>query len=288
MAAAKHPDLNELRLCIDRPVALERKVHAAQAAIAENPQNEPPQLPLMPGASANVAKISFFTGKIWANGRNLGVRFLDGSAKQKKLTQKYAERWLEFANLKLDFNAGAKAEIRISFQQQGSWSAVGTDCLADDFKGEATMNFGWLRDDTDEEEWRRVVTHEFGHAFGAIHEHQVPSGGIQWNLNEVYRVFSGPPNNWTKQQIDFNIVQKYSASQLNGTKFDRLSIMLYQFPGNLIVGGVPTPNNTDFSPTDKTFVAGLYPKPGDVTVPIKKPKKTPKWHRPHPRWASVA
>lgn len=33
------------------------------------------------------------------------------------------------------------------------------------------MHFGWLRDDTDDVEWRRVVVHEFGHALGAIHEH---------------------------------------------------------------------------------------------------------------------
>ena len=122
------------------------------------------------------------------------------------------------------------------------------------------MNYGWLRDNSEEDEWRRVVIHEFGHALGAIHEHQNPEGGVKWNLKEVYRVFSGPPNNWTKQQIDFNIVQKYSLSQLNASKYDKDSIMLYAFPGSLIVGGVGTKNNTDLSAQDKKFIASLYPK----------------------------
>ena len=264
----KRKSLSDLRLCIDRPIATERKPHIARLAIAENPRNEPPPLPLLPGNSAHVMKISVLTGKLWANGRTIGVRFLDGSKTQRAQTQKYADVWSKYANIRFDFSGKAKAEIRISFLEDGSWSAVGTDCLdtATFPKSEATMNFGWLRDDTDEEEWRRVVLHEFGHALSAVHEHQVPTGGIKWNLPEVYRVFSGPPNNWTKAQIDFNIVQKYSVKQLNGTAFDRSSIMLYSFPGSLIIGGQPTSNNTDLSSLDKSFMKGRYPKPAAVAA----------------------
>jgi hypothetical protein len=208
------------------------------------------------------AEIAVFATKKWANGRKVGVKFLDGTKTQKTKTQKHAEVWEQFANVNFDFNAGAKAEVRISFKEQGSWSALGTDALvASAFpKSKPTMNYGWLKDDSDDQEWRRVVLHEFGHALGAIHEHQNPSGGIQWKLSEVYRVFSGPPNNWTKQQIDFNIVQKYSINQLNASQYDKDSIMLYAFPGALIVGGVGTKNNTDLSAQDKKFIAGLYPK----------------------------
>src|SRR5262249_8946155 len=208
--------------------------------------------------------MAIFTGKRWDNGRRIGVRFLDGSTKQRAQTQKYANVWSRYANVTFDFNPGSKAEIRVSFvADPGSWSAVGTDCLLPSpFPlNEATMTFGWLRDGTDEAEWPRVVTHEFGHAIGAIHEHQNPSGGIKWNLPAVYRTFSGPPNNWTKEEIDFNIVQKYSITQLNATKFDIKSIMLYAFPANLIVGGKATPTNTDLSSGDKKFIGQMYPKP---------------------------
>jgi hypothetical protein len=130
-------------------------------------------------------------------------------------------------------------------------------------KSEPTMNFGWLTDDTDDVEYRRVVVHEFGHAIGAVHEHQVPKGGIKWNLKAVYDYFSGPPNNWSKADIDFNVVQKYSVDQLNGTSFDKKSIMLYQFPKEFILAPASlartgTATNTDLSTGDRKFVKKLY------------------------------
>jgi hypothetical protein len=277
--ARKNPDLNDLRLCVDRPIPDAVRMDAAVIAMSENNENEPPPLVIAPGQAVHPVEMAIFTGKKWANGRKVGVKFLDGSKIQKKKTQQYAEVWEQFANVNFDFNAGAKAEIRISFKEQGSWSALGTDCLITSAfpKSKPTMNYGWLRDDTDEKEWRRVVTHEFGHALSAIHEHQNPDGGIKWNLKEVYRVFSGPPNNWTKAQIDFNIVQKYSLDQLNTTKYDRASIMLYSFPGSLIVGGVSTPNNTDMSAKDKEFIATMYPKSAPkaaAAAPRMRTKKT--------------
>src|SRR5438128_1710060 len=75
-------------------------------------------------------------------------------------------------------------------------------------KSRPTMNFGWLRDDTEDAEYERVVVHEFGHALGAIHEHQNPKGGIEWNLPAVYAYFAGPPNHWSKEETDLNVVGK--------------------------------------------------------------------------------
>ena len=50
----------------------------------------------------------------------------------------------------------------------GSWSAVGTDALIERYfpPYQPTMNFGWLKDDTDDQEYERVVVHEFGHVLG--------------------------------------------------------------------------------------------------------------------------
>ena len=260
--ARKKPGLNDLRLCVDRGVPTEVAMDAAVLAMSENNANEPPPLIMRPGVPIHPLEMALATPKRWTPGRKLRIKFLDGSVKQKKQTQKYAEMWLDHANVKLDFKGGADAEIRISFRQSGAWSALGTDSLLTNAfpKSEPTMNYGWLRDDTDEKEWRRVVLHEFGHALSAIHEHQNPKAGIKWKLAEVYRVYSGPPNNWTKQQIDFNIVQKYSVDQLNATDFDAKSIMLYTFPGSLIESGKATANNTDLSPSDKKFIAEMYPK----------------------------
>ena len=256
------------RLCVDRVVPLKWKAKAAALAVRENPANGPRSFSMMTpmtssGVSAHPLKMALFTGKRWKPGRTLGIRFLDGSKTQRSKTEHFAKEWLDYANIKFKFNAGPKSEIRISFQADpGSWSGVGTDCLLPDAfpPKEPTMNFGWLRDDTDDTEYRRVVVHEFGHALSAIHEHQNPKGGIQWNTKAVYKTFSGPPNNWSKDEIDFNILQKYSLDQLNATEFDIDSIMLYSFPPELIKGGKGTPENTDLSPEDKKFIAQMYPK----------------------------
>ena len=50
------------------------------------------------------------------------------------------------------------------------------------------MNLGWLTAATPDEEYSRVVVHEFGHALGCIHEHQSPAATFQWNKEAVYAV----------------------------------------------------------------------------------------------------
>jgi hypothetical protein len=122
-----------------------------------------------------------------------------------------------------------------------------------------TMHFGSLNDTTTESEWRGTVLHEFGHALGAIHEHQQPANSLSWNLDAVYKTFSGPPNNWTRDEIRHNIIEKYSREQVNWTSFDPNSIMLYHFPAELFLSGEGTPANTDLSKTDKKFISALYP-----------------------------
>jgi hypothetical protein len=251
------------RICVDRPIHLDHKIEMAEIAISENPLNTPKPGIHMAGASFHPLKMALVTGKKWVTNRTLNIAFLDGSKIQKDKVKFHANQWLKYANLKFDFNDRADAEIRISFiADDGSWSAIGTDSLhRPSFPlGEPTMNYGWLRDDTDDIEYRRVVLHEFGHALGAIHEHQNPDGGPEWNVPEVIAQFSGPPNNWSRKDIDFNILQKYSASQLNGTKFDPKSIMLYEFPPELLKNHVGTRNNTTLSAADKRFIKKMYPK----------------------------
>lgn len=200
---------------------------------------------------------------MWENGRVLKCRFLDGSSTQTKNVEDKAHMWEEFANITFRFVAAGDADIRISFvADSGSWSAVGNDALVEKYfpKYQPTMNFGWLRDDTNDTEYRRVVVHEFGHALAAIHEHEQPTAPLKWNKPEVYRVFSGPPNHWSKADIDHNIFDRYSREGTNFTQFDPDSIMLYQFDASLFLDKKGTKNNTDLSDQDKRFISQMYPK----------------------------
>lgn len=257
---ATNKKLSNIHMCVDRILTGEQKIKAMELAIKENKKNQP-KIQRLPGVSNHPLKMALQTGKMWADGRLLRVYFLDGSNTQKSRVIEHASQWLTYANIKFDFKAAkAKSDIRISFEADaGSWSYIGTDNLGIP-KNEPTMNFGWLKDDTDDNEYNRVVVHEFGHALGCIHEHQNPKGGIKWNEAAVYQYFAGPPNYWSKADTYSNVIQKYSIDQLNASTFDPKSIMLYSFPGELIVGGKGTSMNYRLSTRDRSFIKKNYPK----------------------------
>src|ERR1051325_4904307 len=114
-----------------------------------------------------LSRMALVNSKKWPNGATVKVKFLDGSAKMKKNVQKHAHHWEDYANIKFKFVNTGDAEIRVSFYADaGSWSAVGRDALNTSYfpAHQPTMNYGWLRDDTDDAEYARVVLHEFGHS----------------------------------------------------------------------------------------------------------------------------
>jgi hypothetical protein len=184
--------------------------------------------------------------------------FLDGDPVVQQRVQPFAHLWEQYANIKFEFGDDPNAEIRISFKQSGSWSYLGTDALTIP-KNQPTMNYGWLRQSTDDEEYSRVVVHEFGHSLGCIHEHQNPSTDIPWDKEAVYKYYQGPPNNWTKAQVDVNLFTRYSADITQFSQFDRESIMLYPVPNDLTIGDFEVGWNTKLSAQDKAFIATLYP-----------------------------
>jgi hypothetical protein len=213
---------------------------------------------------------------VWPNGTTLSICFMGGSQADQAFVESVAVEWLNYANLKFDFTDKPEAHIRIGFQSNdGSWSAVGTDCMDQSYfpTTDRTINFGWLD--------RPVVLHEFGHAIGLGHEHQNPRGGIKWNEPVVIEALKGSPNYWSEEITRFNVIQKYSVNQIIGTDFDPDSIMLYYFPAEWTTNGIATHENERLSKVDKEFVAGagMYPKTGktqddvivDLAVNHKKP-----------------
>jgi len=119
------------------------------------------------------------------------------------------------------------AIIKVGFKQgDGSWSYLGTDVLKYESEGR-TMNLGWSS--------LRTVLHEIGHTLGFSHEHQNPKAGIVWNEEAVYRYYSGPPNNWSREKTFHNIIRKIPSEQVLGSDWDKDSIMHYSFEEGLIL-----------------------------------------------------
>lgn len=176
------------------------------------------------------------------------------------------ERLQPIVNLKLQFYDNDKkllnpfiCDIRISFDpNNGAWSMVGTDCLTNKDKNKATMNLGWFDVPT--------TLHEFCHALGMIHEHQNPKGNpILWNRSRVYK-WARLTQGWDSKQTNENIIERYSQDEINGSSFDIKSIMLYFYPGDLVLNektkdccGKGTQQNYQFSPYDVLYLNNTYP-----------------------------
>lgn len=199
--------------------------------------------------------------KKWANGKRLRVHFIGGTSKLHDKVKQYAKQWEKHANIKFDFVDDPAAEIRVSFVMDNtSWSAVGTDALDKQFfpPGSATMNYGWLTSNSAENEFSRVILHEFGHSLGCIHEHQNPAGKIPWNKEAVYRFYQ--QRGWNKARVDQNLFRKYDEDQTQFSEFDKKSIMLYPIPKELTDGKMEVGWNRELSKTDKNFIGQMYPK----------------------------
>lgn len=238
----------EIKACVD--LGRVRPPRAASPA--------PAMAPAMPTPIPVQAALLF--AKKWPNDSVLRVHFMDGDPEVQEKVKDVAYSWSELSNIRLKFVDDPNAEIRISFQQPGSWSYIGTDARSIP-KSQPTMNFGWLKPNSSEDEYERVVLHEFGHALGLIHEHQNPAGEIPWNKDAVYEYYGGPPNNWTKDQVDVNLFQKYAEDEIRGTDFDEKSIMLYPIPNEFTNGDFEVGWNRELSEADMEFISDIYPKP---------------------------
>lgn len=216
---------------------------------------------LMPGEGEGRSKAALLNEFKWQSGTQVKVRFVEGDPQLQERVRAVAEEWTgsSMANLSLQFVDEGDADIRIAFQQgDGSWSYLGTMCQqipAD----EPTMNYGWLEPDSTDDELRRVVLHEFGHALGLIHEHQNPNRPIAWNRAAVIADLSGPPNNWDEATIEHNIFKQYDPESLLSTPTDALSIMMYPIPASWTTDGFSADLNRDLSDTDQKFIRDAYP-----------------------------
>lgn len=244
----------------------------------------------------------FERDKTWGPGAKVTVAFNGGTTELRDQIAGVARTWSEHAKVDLDFknetgyrtwspqDATYVAQIRIGFADRGYWSAVGTDS-SDPLvmgPGEPSMNFQRFAVALPSD-WSAVVLHEFGHALGFHHEHQNPSEGCQdqfrWQDDSgyvptrdafgqfvvdrhgkrpgLYTQLGGPPNNWSRSTVDFNLGRLPNAEAYTTSTFDPQSIMKYFFDAEMFVDGERSrcfsPETVELSRLDKQGAATAYP-----------------------------
>lgn len=206
-------------------------------------------------------KAAVLRASMWDPGTAITAAFLEGDVGLRARVRAVAEKWTGpgMANLSFNWVDGSDGDIRIAFKQgAGSWSYLGTVCRQIPTP-DPTMNFGWLKPDSHDDELERVVLHEFGHAVGLIHEHQNPKGGIDWNEAAVIADLSGPPNNWSLEKIKTNVLNHYPRNEVIATDVDPDSIMMYPIPLSWTNDGFSADLSTGLTPDDKRLIQSVYP-----------------------------
>lgn len=218
--------------------------------------------------------------KLWRVG-TLTCSFKGGNTELHKLIADTASEWSKHANIVFDFGYNTKTKkyrkwkkgdtshIRIGFEQEGYWSLLGTESQDTDLAkpGEITLNLEAF-DRELPENWKFVILHEFGHALGFHHEHQSPVSDCDFNWPFLYEQLGGPPNNWDKETVDFNM-KEMRPRGLTYSAHDKASIMHYSFDHSYFLSGKKSPCYTKegkaLSKEDKAMAAKAYPfKPGAV------------------------
>jgi hypothetical protein len=207
--------------------------------------------------------------KTWKTG-TLRVGFTGGTKALRTAIADLARSWTEFGAISFefkeagDFEASDECHIRVSFDQPGYWSLVGTDSVDPEIVGfdQASLNLSGF-DEALPPDWAGTVLHEFGHALGFHHEHQSPVAHCDFDWDLLYDYLSGPPNYWSRAKVDHNLRQ-LPGGGLTFSPHDKASIMHYSFPDWMFKMQAASPcytaRNSVLSETDKQMMARAYPR----------------------------
>jgi len=182
-----------------------------------------------------------------------------------------AREWSDYANVDIIPASWQDADIRIAFDPDGGyWSLIGTDCRKVANQTDATMNLAG------HDELRgikpRKVRHEFGHALGLYHEHQLTDSGdllIPYDESRVLRFYERRCG-WDESMIRHNVLNPVHKvgiwAQKNSPNggMDQFSVMMYPLNVDLLADkseGVHfiQSESAELSIEDRLHIMRLYP-----------------------------
>jgi hypothetical protein len=254
--------------------------------------------------------------RAWTPGSTVLVAFLGGDSELHGKIADAAAPISAACNLTLDFgrtdtgtfrtwsesDTTYTADIRVSFDQGGFFSLLGTDST-DRFigagggpvgggPGQRSLNLGGFTSALPTR-WKGTVRHEFLHALAFNHEHQNLRGPCQddfrWENDlgyvpttdargvfvadsagrrpGIYTYLAGPPNRWPRAKVDHNL-RPPTNPDLISSEFDRASVMLYRFDALFYRTSpspcAPTGNGEELSAGDQAGLKMLYPVDPDA------------------------
>lgn len=200
---------------------------------------------------------------IWPSGTVLQIHFLDGTKEQQQLIENTARIWESFTSYRFEFHhrkpvKDEVSHIRITFNDFGNWSKLGTQAL------NFTLHEPTIALSVVDRSWvslmnkKRVILHEFGHVMAFIHEHQNPNFNLEMDEEFIYT--------WCREQRSFsrstchrNIIQKASFEDVIPSDFDIKSMMMYKMPQEFFVDGDVAADlpNYELSDLDKQMASQL-------------------------------
>lgn len=235
---------------------------AARTAISINPVNRVNFGPIgavARGLVLSPAAIAVLVGKYWGpQSRQLTVSFLDGgpSDLRRRIIQ-HMNAWNQTAGISFVETRGV-GNVRISRNQAGFWSYLGTDIMHIP-SNRPTLNLQGFTMNTDDREFHRVVRHEAGHTLGFPHEHMREELVALIDPEKAYDFFLRTQG-WTREMVDEQVLTPLSQTSIIGTPPDQDSIMCYQLPGSITKDGEPIRGGSDINATDYAFAGRIYPK----------------------------
>ncbi|MCA1500256.1 M12 family metallopeptidase [Bradyrhizobium sp. NBAIM14] len=242
---------------------------AAKTATTINPMNR-----VNFGAIGSVARglvlspaaIAVLVGKYWGpQQRRLTVSFLDGgpSDLRRRIIQ-HMNAWNQTAGISFVETRGV-GKVRISRNQAGYWSYLGTDILHIP-SNRPTLNLQGFTMNTADSEFHRVVRHEAGHTLGLPHEHMREELVDLIDPQKAYDFFLRTQG-WSREMVDQQVLTPLSQDSIMATPPDQDSIMCYQLPGSITKDGQPIRGGSDINATDYAFAGQIYPKVSSEGAP---------------------